>query len=106
MASGNGGSKKSSAMSSRIREARREPPADRRSEDAGVSESRSDPIIKRKRGRDASQAPGYSVSTDIAENLPITEAELRALEILLGGDLKKLFADTASESLKFSRLDR
>jgi len=86
-------------MSSRIRQAQRERPPDKRCDHPGVGEPRTDLIIKRKRGRDASQASDYSVSTDISENFPVTEVELRALEILLGGDLKKLLANTTSESL-------
>jgi hypothetical protein len=79
-------------MSSRIRQAQREPLRHRRCKNASVSESRPDPIIKRKRGRDASQASDYTVSTDISENVPVTEVELRALDILLGNDLKELLA--------------
>ncbi len=54
----------------------------------------------RKRARIPPQTTDYSVSITIPEGLPITETELRALEILLGTDLKELLAGTAFESLK------
>lgn len=84
-------------MSSRPRLAisRRKParaPPDTRRDDADVLKSRRIAITERKRGRDGSQASDYSVSINISENFPISENELRALEILLGAELKELLA--------------
>ena len=42
----------------------------------------------------------YSVAADLPEIVPITELEPRALEVLLGGDLKKLLAETPEKALK------
>jgi hypothetical protein len=53
-----------------------------------------------KRARISPQTTDYSISMTIPEGLPITETELRALEILLGTDLKELLAGTTFESLK------
>ena len=50
----------------------------------------------RKRGRIPPQIMDYSVSMTIPERLPVREAELRALEILLKSDLKKLLAGKPS----------
>ena len=41
-------------------------------------------------------ASNYGVSSDFPDVLPITEIELRALEILLGSDLKALLAGKLS----------
>lgn len=46
----------------------------------------------RKRGRVQPQASDYSVCFEMPEIIPISENELRALETLLGPDLKKLLA--------------
>jgi hypothetical protein len=54
----------------------------------------------RKRAPISPQTTEYSVSITIPEGLPITETELRALEILFGTDLKELLADTGFESSK------
>jgi hypothetical protein len=48
----------------------------------------------RKGKRNAAQATEYSIAIDLPETLPITEVEIRALEILLGPDLKELLAET------------
>jgi hypothetical protein len=40
------------------------------------------------------------VVLDLPESIPITEGELRALEILLGNSLKDLLADTSKRPLK------
>jgi hypothetical protein len=37
---------------------------------------------------------------DLPEAVPITEGELRAVEIMLGDSLKDLLADTSKRSLK------
>jgi hypothetical protein len=37
---------------------------------------------------------------DLPEAIPITEGELRAVEIMLGNDLKDLLADTSKRPLK------
>ena len=50
----------------------------------------------RKRGRIPPQIMDYSVSMTIPEGLPVRETELRALEILLGSDLKALLAGKLS----------
>jgi hypothetical protein len=57
----------------------------------------------RERVRTPPQTTDYSVSTTIREGFPVTETELRALEILLGTDLKELLADAAFKS--FNRAD-
>ena len=54
----------------------------------------------RKRGRAAPQVSDYSVSSELPENIPISENELRALEILLGPELKELRAVSAGKLLK------
>jgi hypothetical protein len=54
----------------------------------------------RKRGRAAPQVSDYSVSAQLPENIPISENELRALEILLGPELKELLAKSAGKPLK------
>jgi hypothetical protein len=46
----------------------------------------------RKRGRAPPQASDFSVSSDLPEIIPISENELRALETLLGLELKDLLA--------------
>jgi hypothetical protein len=51
--------------------------------------------------RNAAQATEYSIAIDLPETLPITEIELRALEILLGTDLKELLAETPRKPLKY-----
>ena len=51
------------------------------------------------KGREYRLRP-QTISMTIPEGLPITETELRALEILLGTDLKELLAGTTFESLK------
>src|ERR1017187_5052516 len=53
-----------------------------------------------KEKRNAAQVTEYSIAIDLPETLPITEIELRALEILLGTDLKELFAETSRKPLK------
>jgi hypothetical protein len=60
----------------------------------------SEPKAQRARPHSATDRPDYSVSIDLPENLPITEIELRALEILLGDDLKRLLEGSAN-SLKY-----
>lgn len=70
-----------------------------------LSGTRPIPGIRRK-GRDTPQATDFSVSSTLPENVPITEVELRALEVLLGTDLKELLAETVFESLRFSRQNR
>ena len=60
----------------------------------------SKPNVPRSRPRPEAHSPDYSVSIDLPENLPISEAELRALEILLGNDLKLLLEGSAN-SLKY-----
>ena len=57
--------------------------------------------IVRKGKRNAAQATEYSIAIDLPETLPITEVEIRALEILLGPDLKELLADTSRKPLKY-----
>jgi hypothetical protein len=57
--------------------------------------------IVRKGKRNAAQAAEYSIAIDLAETLPITEVEIRALEILLGPDLKELLAETPGKPLKY-----
>jgi hypothetical protein len=37
------------------------------------------------------------VVLDLPESIPITEGELRAIEIMLGNSLKELLADTGSK---------
>jgi hypothetical protein len=54
----------------------------------------------RKRGRAAPQVSDYSVSSELPENVPISENELRALEILLGPELKELLAKSGGKPLK------
>jgi len=54
----------------------------------------------RKRGRAAPQVSDYSVSAELPENIPISEDELRALEILLGIELKEMLAKSAGTPLK------
>jgi hypothetical protein len=54
----------------------------------------------RKRGRAPPQASDYSVSSELPENVPISENELRALEILLGPELKELLAKSDGKPLK------
>ena len=44
----------------------------------------------RKRGRAPPQASDFSVSSELPENISISENELRALENLLGLELKEL----------------
>ena len=58
------------------------------------------PLKLRKRGRVPPQASDYSVSAELPENIPISENELRALEILLGVELKELLTKTACKPLK------
>ena len=57
--------------------------------------------IVRKGKRNAAQAAEYSIAIDLPETLPITEVEIRALEILLGPDLKELLAETPGKPLKY-----
>jgi hypothetical protein len=57
--------------------------------------------VQRPAGGTASQLSDYSVATDLPESLPITEIELRAVEILLGSDLKELLAGMSTKSLKY-----
>ena len=57
--------------------------------------------IARQKKRNAAQATDYSVAIDLSETLPITEIELRALEILLGTDLKELLAETPRKPAKY-----
>lgn len=45
----------------------------------------------------------YSVAIDIPLSIPITELELRAVEILLGNDIKELLAMPPDKSLKYRR---
>jgi hypothetical protein len=54
----------------------------------------------RKRGRAPPQASDYSVSSELPENIPISENELRALEILLGPELKELLTKHTPKPLK------
>jgi hypothetical protein len=51
------------------------------------------------KGRSTANASDYSVSFELPENIPISEHELRALETLLGLDLKKLLADSTFKAL-------
>jgi hypothetical protein len=44
--------------------------------------------------------PVRAVSTELPENIPISENELRALEILLGPELKELLAKSGGKPLK------
>jgi hypothetical protein len=55
----------------------------------------------RKKRRNAAQDTEYSIAINLPENLPITEIALRALEILLGTDLKELLAETPDKPLKY-----
>jgi hypothetical protein len=57
--------------------------------------------VQRPAGGTASPLSDYSVATDLPESLPITEIELRAVEILLGSDLKELLAGMPTKSLKY-----
>lgn len=57
--------------------------------------------IVRQKKRNTAQPAKYSVAIDLPETLPITEIELRALEILLGTDLKELLAETPRKPLKY-----
>jgi hypothetical protein len=57
--------------------------------------------IARKAKRNAAQATEYSLAIDLPDTPPITEIELRALEILLGPDLKELLAETPGKPLKY-----
>jgi hypothetical protein len=57
--------------------------------------------IVRKGKRNAAKAAEYSIAIDLPETLPITEVEIRALEILLGPDLKELLAETPGKPLKY-----
>jgi hypothetical protein len=44
-------------------------------------------VGRKRKGRAAPQSSDYLVSTDLPHDVPVTETELRALEILLGNDL-------------------
>jgi hypothetical protein len=57
--------------------------------------------VQRTAGSTASLLSDYSVATDLPESVPITELELRAVEILLGSDLKELLAGMPTKSLKY-----
>jgi hypothetical protein len=50
-------------------------------------------------------AAGYLVTSDLTQDASINEAELRAIEVLLGGDLKTLIARDL-ESLKTGEFKR
>lgn len=52
-----------------------------------------DQSVKRKRGREQPRAADFLVTFGPLGPLPISERELRAIEILLGNDLKDLLAD-------------
>ena len=54
----------------------------------------------RKRGRAPPQASDYSVNSELPEDIPVSENELRALETLLGIELKELLAKDTHKPLK------
>ena len=54
----------------------------------------------RKRGRVPPEVSDYSVSSELPESTPISENEVRALEILLGVELKELLARGICKALK------
>jgi hypothetical protein len=57
--------------------------------------------IAHQKKRNTAQAAEYSITIDLPEALPITEIELRALEILLGNGLKELLAETPGKPLEY-----
>jgi hypothetical protein len=56
---------------------------------------------KRAVGGTALSPSDYSVSSDLPESIPVTEHELRAVEMLLGRDLKELLVAAPAKSLKY-----
>jgi hypothetical protein len=84
----------------------RDDPVDRIDATKGVAASYPATVENARKRARIPQTTDYSVSIAIPEGLPITETELRALEILLGTDLKELLADALFEFLKSSRLNR
>ncbi len=57
--------------------------------------------VQRAAGGSAAKLSDYSVAADLPEIVPITELELRAIEILLGSDLNELLAETPEKPLKY-----
>lgn len=47
------------------------------------------------------QPADYTVSIDLPEHVPLTELELRSVEILLGSSLQDLLASIPPKSLKY-----
>lgn len=54
------------------------------------------PPARKTRGRRQPQAEDFSVTFDLPQSPPISDKELRAIEILLGEDLQKLLTDNAN----------
>jgi len=52
----------------------------------------------KKRGRRQPQAEDFQVALDLPSSPPILDRELRAIEVLLGGDLQDLLAGDATDS--------
>lgn len=57
-------------------------------------------------GQGPTKTVDYLVTIDLPGDPSIGEAELRAIEILLGGDLKAILAGTTIESLKPTEFKR
>lgn len=79
----------------RLRDARRQ---NARAIDKSIDPpgTRSIPSAKKTRGRRQPQAEDFSVTFDLPRSPPISDKELRAIEILLGEDLQKLLTDNAN----------
>ncbi|MGX1317653.1 hypothetical protein AB7M17_001106 [Bradyrhizobium sp. USDA 377] len=76
-----------------------------REKDASVADrtldqpdTRTLPSTRRTRGRRQPQAVDFQVAFEMPEPLPISDKELRAIEILLGDELLDLLSNDAKDS--------
>lgn len=60
----------------------------------------STPIFDRKPRRGPPRAEDFRVTVSLPSPLPVSDSELRAIEILLGSDLKELFAENSTVQSK------
>ena len=90
MSSRQAASRKSSALHRQIAPAR----------DQIVANLPSTPIFDRKPRRGPPRAEDFRVTVSLPSPRPVSESELRAIEILLGSDLKELFAENSTDQSK------
>lgn len=62
--------------------------------DPGIPGAGSTLPAMKKRGRRQSEAGDFQVTCELPQPLPISDRELRAIEILLGSELRDLLADS------------